>query len=111
MLTNILSNAEKFTHAGGTVDISLGAEGPAATLRVRDNGVGISADMLSHVFDPFSQAPQNIERSRGGLGLGLAMVHGLVQLHNGTITVASEGASRGTELTLSLHESRRPRTR
>jgi two-component system CheB/CheR fusion protein len=69
---------------------------------VQDTGVGIDADMAHHLFEPFSQAPQAIDRSRGGLGLGLAMTKGLVELHGGSVTISSEGPGRGTTVTVCL---------
>jgi len=102
VLANVLNNAEKFTPRGGTVTLRLAREGGWVKLSVRDSGVGISPEVLEHMFEPFAQAPQSIERARGGLGLGLAMVKGLVELHGGTVVIASGGQGRGTEVTLSL---------
>ncbi|HVU51737.1 MAG TPA: ATP-binding protein [Polyangia bacterium] len=102
-LGNVLANAEKFTPRGGTVLVSLqAAPRGEVVLRVTDTGIGIERDVISHVFEPFVQAPQTMERGRGGLGLGLSMVKGLVELHGGTVTVASEGRNRGTEVALRL---------
>jgi two-component system CheB/CheR fusion protein len=102
-LGNLLTNAEKFTPRGGVVVVSLERRGRAEiVLRVRDTGAGIAPEILPHVFESFVQAPQTLERSQGGLGLGLAMVKGLVELHGGTVTVASDGAGRGTEVTMRL---------
>ena len=110
-LTNVLGNARKFTPHGGTVTVTLRCEGERAALSVRDTGMGIPPDMLAHVFEPFAQGPQASDRARGGLGLGLAMVKGLVELHGGVVGIHSEGPGRGTEvkLWLPLHaEGRAP---
>ena len=101
-LSNLLGNSEKFTPRGGSVVVSLQRERHLVYLRVRDTGVGIAGPLLEHVFEPFAQAPQANDRSRGGLGLGLAMVKGLVDLHGGTVSIASAGAGLGTEVTIAL---------
>jgi CheY-like chemotaxis protein len=104
VLGNVLHNANKFTDAGGRVEVEVSADpgGQAALLAVRDTGIGMEADVLARVFEAFSQADRSLDRSRGGLGLGLALVKGLVELHGGEVRVASEGAGRGTELTIRL---------
>lgn len=102
VIGNLLVNASKFTSGGGRVDVGVRREGNQAVLSVRDNGVGISADVRDRLFIPFSQAPQTLDRSRGGLGLGLAMVKGLVELHGGTVDVTSEGPGRGSAFTVRL---------
>ncbi len=95
--SNLLGNAQKFTPAGGTVSVSVEARGAEVALRVRDTGAGIAPELIPSVFEPFAQGPQTMERGRGGLGLGLAMVKGLVELHGGTVQLSSEGVWRGTE--------------
>jgi two-component system CheB/CheR fusion protein len=107
-VSNVLGNALKFTPAGGRVHVSLRRLAATAELRVRDTGCGIAADLLPHVFEPFRQAPQGIDRSDGGLGLGLAMVKGFVELHGGVVRVSSDGNGKGTEveITLPLAEAR-----
>jgi two-component system CheB/CheR fusion protein len=102
VIGNLLGNALKFTNPGDQVQVSLGAEDGAAVLRVRDSGVGIPGDVRSHLFKPFAQAPQTIDRSRGGLGLGLATVKGIIELHGGTVDVASAGAGCGSEFVVRL---------
>src|SRR5690606_7974507 len=71
VVSNLLGNAAKFTPKGGKVELTLEREGPMALLRVRDTGVGIAPEMIEHLFQPFTQAAQTLDRSRGGLGLGL----------------------------------------
>jgi signal transduction histidine kinase/ActR/RegA family two-component response regulator len=101
VLSNLLGSAEKFAR-GGSVVLTLQREGAKVALRVRDTGAGIAPEMMEHLFEPFVQAEQTIDRTRGGLGLGLAMVKGLIELHGGTVGIASEGPGRGTELTVLL---------
>ena len=103
VLGNLLHNARKFTPAGGRVTVTLMAEETAvATLSVRDTGSGIAGGLLPRVFEPFTQEHQTIDRSTGGLGLGLSLVKGLVELHGGTVTAASGGPGCGTEVVVSL---------
>ncbi len=99
---NLLANAAKFTQRGGHVEVSVLREGPMVALRVRDSGLGIAPEMLGRLFEPFTQAPQGLDRSRGGLGLGLALVKGLVELHGGTVEAASDGQGKGAEFTIRL---------
>ncbi|MGI5864296.1 MAG: substrate-binding domain-containing protein [Myxococcales bacterium] len=99
---NLLSNAVKFTPRGGWVQLSLELEEQGAVLRVRDNGIGVDAEVLGRLFRPFSQALQTLERTRGGLGLGLALVKGLVELHEGTVEATSGGLGQGAEFTVRL---------
>jgi two-component system CheB/CheR fusion protein len=101
-LSNLLGNSRKFTPRGGRVDVRLQRVGTRTELTVRDTGAGIARDILAHVFEPFSQAPQTLDRSVGGLGLGLATVKGLIELHGGSVAIASDGVDRGTQVTLRL---------
>jgi signal transduction histidine kinase/ActR/RegA family two-component response regulator len=102
-LSNLLENARKFSSPGGVVRMSAqrGARG-RAEVAVEDSGSGISADMLPHVFEVFAQADQSLDRSKGGLGVGLAVVKGLIELHGGEVEARSEGEGRGARLSLSL---------
>jgi signal transduction histidine kinase len=110
VLNNLLDNAAKFTDREGTVVVRLRREPDAArvALSVKDSGIGLEPDLLPHVFDVFSQADRSLERSRGGLGLGLALVRGLVELHGGTVAAASEGPDRGAEFTVHLRAEAEP---
>jgi two-component system CheB/CheR fusion protein len=99
---NLLHNAAKFTPRGGRVGVALGREDGAAVLRVRDSGIGIEASVLGRVFEPFVQADTSLDRRLGGLGLGLALVKALVNLHGGTVEAASEGHNRGATFTVRL---------
>lgn len=101
---NLLGNAAKFTDRGGLVTLSLQRddERHVAVLSVRDDGIGIEPDLLPRLFQPFTQADAGDVRTRGGLGLGLALVHGLVTAHGGTVEARSEGRGRGAEFTVRL---------
>ncbi len=101
-LGNLLHNAAKFTDEGGSVSVTLRQDGEAAVLRVRDTGVGIAPDLLGRIFLPFTQADRTLDRSTGGLGLGLALVKSLVDLHGGEVSAHSEGIGAGAEFTLRL---------
>lgn len=102
VVLNLLTNAAKYTPDGGLVSLELTRDKEQAVLRVRDNGIGIASEALASVFDMFSQLEPALERSKGGLGIGLALVRGLVQLHGGTICADSAGLGRGSEFTMRL---------
>jgi CheY-like chemotaxis protein/anti-sigma regulatory factor (Ser/Thr protein kinase) len=99
---NLLSNAIKFTPADGRVGLTLHCDRTHAILRVVDTGIGIPPEFLSHVFERFRQADGSTTRTHGGLGLGLAIVRHLVELHGGTVEAASEGEGRGAVFTVKL---------
>ena len=99
---NLLSNAVKFTPSGGRVSVNLTREGAEARVSVVDSGVGIAPDFLPHVFDLFRQADSSTTRQHGGLGLGLAIVRALVELHGGWVRAESEGKGRGARFTFGL---------
>lgn len=101
---NLLHNAYKFTDRGGAITVSVGrdADPGRAALVVRDTGVGMTPETLRHVFEPFVQAGEAAGRGSGGLGLGLSLVKGLVELHGGTVAARSDGPGRGSELSVSL---------
>jgi signal transduction histidine kinase/DNA-binding response OmpR family regulator len=101
-ISNLLNNAAKYTGEGGKIDLKVVRVGGEAVLRVRDNGVGIAAEMLPRVFDLFTQADRSLDRSQGGLGIGLTLVRRLIQMHGGSVSALSEGANRGSEFVVRL---------
>jgi PAS domain S-box-containing protein len=102
VFVNLLNNAAKYTPDGGRLEIEIRAADDTATVHVRDNGVGIAADLLPRVFDLFIQGPRPLDRADGGLGVGLALVHKIVSLHGGAVRACSEGTGRGSELVVTL---------
>jgi PAS domain S-box-containing protein len=102
ILTNLLANAQKFTPKGGRITVALERRDNRAVIRVADNGVGIDPSQIESMFEPFVQSTQGLDRSRGGLGLGLAVARGLVELHGGHITMRSHGRGLGTEVSFDL---------
>jgi CheY-like chemotaxis protein/anti-sigma regulatory factor (Ser/Thr protein kinase) len=108
MLGNLIVNALKYTPQGGAIRVSAVHEGNDAVVSVRDQGVGISAELLPRVFDLFTQGDRGIDRREGGLGVGLALVRRLAQLHGGSVEARSEGPGRGAEFVLRLPVLARP---
>jgi signal transduction histidine kinase len=102
VLSNLLNNAAKYTPEGGSISISAVRDGADARICVRDNGMGIPPEMLASVFDLFTQVDRSLDRSQGGLGIGLTLVQRLVELHGGRVQVASEGPGRGSEFIVRL---------
>jgi PAS domain S-box-containing protein len=104
VIGNLLQNAAKFTGQGGETHITISADatGKRAVVQVADTGVGMAPEMVSRLFQPFSQADSTLDRSKGGLGLGLALAKGLVELHGGTIAAASAGLGQGAEFVVRL---------
>jgi PAS domain S-box-containing protein len=102
VIGNLLQNAAKFTPAGGTVKVSLARVDGRAELQVEDDGAGLDASLLPRMFEPFMQAERTLARTQGGLGLGLSLVKGFVELHGGTVAARSEGAGRGATFTVTL---------
>ncbi len=102
VVANLLNNAAKYTDHGGKLALIASREGDTAVIRVRDNGIGLSAEMLPHVFDLFAQEDRSLDRSQGGLGLGLTLVRRLVQLHEGSVSADSPGPGLGSEFTIRL---------
>lgn len=100
VFSNLLTNSAKYTEAGGRIRLSAERQGSDVVVAVSDNGIGIPAAALSHIFDMFSQVDRSVERSTGGLGIGLALVKGLVEMHGGTVTAESEG--KGSTFTVRL---------
>lgn len=99
---NLLQNAAKFTSEGGCVTLSLRTSGAEALIEVSDNGAGIQPELMDRLFDPLVQGHRTLHRSRGGLGLGLAVVKGIVELHGGVVSAASDGPGRGAVFTIQL---------
>ena len=100
VLSNLLTNAAKYSDTGSRITMIASRNADRVRVSVKDEGIGIAPDMLSRIFDLFVQEPQSIDRSRGGLGLGLTIVRNLVKLHGGTVTARSEGLGRGSEFVL-----------
>jgi len=108
VFANLLNNAGKYTEPGGRISLSAERDDDVLTVRVRDTGIGIPADMLSHVFEMFAQVDAARGRSHGGLGIGLSLVQRLVRMHGGTVTAHSEGAGHGSEFVVRLPLSVEP---
>jgi CheY-like chemotaxis protein len=102
VFANLLTNASKYTDPGGVVRISGGREGDRVAVRVADSGTGIAPEILPRIFDLFTQERQDIDRSEGGLGLGLAIVRSLVEAHGGTVFAESPGKNHGSTFTVRL---------
>jgi signal transduction histidine kinase/CheY-like chemotaxis protein len=102
MVANLLNNAAKYTAHGGHIDLAAEEEQGQVTIRVKDDGMGIPADMLSHVFDLFVQVGGSAEQSEGGLGIGLTLVRRLAEMHGGSVEARSEGPGRGSEFVVRL---------
>jgi two-component system CheB/CheR fusion protein len=102
VVANLLNNAAKYTQQAGQVGLTLKRDGNQTVIAVQDNGVGISPELLSQVFDIFTQADRTLERSQGGLGLGLTLVYRLMALHGGTVQVFSDGPGKGSRFVVSL---------
>jgi signal transduction histidine kinase len=102
VVSNLLNNAAKYTPRGGHIHLSAAAAGGQCILRVVDDGVGISAEMLPRVFDLFTQVDGTLDRAQGGLGIGLALVRKLVEMHGGRVWAESPGLGRGSTFSVSL---------
>jgi CheY-like chemotaxis protein len=102
VLANLLNNAAKYTEEGGTVCLTAERAGDELVFRVRDTGIGIQPEMLPHVFDMFTQADRSLDRSQGGLGIGLTLVRRLVELHGGRVEAHSAGPQQGSEFVARL---------
>jgi len=102
VVANLLNNAAKYTGEGGRIELTADAGEGEATISVRDNGTGIETALLPKVFDLFVQGDRALDRGQGGLGIGLTLVKRLVELHDGTVAVASEGPNRGSTFTVRL---------
>ena len=102
VFNNLLTNSAKYTERGGRIWLTAERQEDAVVVTVRDTGIGIPADAQPHIFDMFSQVDRTIERSTGGLGIGLALVKGLVEMHGGTVTVESGGQDKGSTFAVRL---------
>jgi two-component system CheB/CheR fusion protein len=102
VVANLLNNAAKFTPEGGLIWLTAESVAGEVVLRVRDTGAGIAADLLPHVFDLFRQADRSLDRSQGGLGVGLTLVRSLLDLHGGSVEAFSEGPEQGSEFVVRL---------
>ncbi len=102
VIANLLNNAAKYTDRGGRVTLTVERQGSAAVISVRDTGIGIPAHMLPKVFDIFTQVDRGLDRSQGGLGIGLSLVKKLVEMHGGTVEARSEGHGMGSEFVVRL---------
>jgi signal transduction histidine kinase/ActR/RegA family two-component response regulator len=102
VIANLLNNASKYTHAGGSIRLTLRQHEGKAQVAVRDNGIGIEPDMLEQIFEPFIQIGRELGGSQQGLGIGLSLAKMLVEMHGGTIHARSEGAGKGSEFVLSI---------
>jgi signal transduction histidine kinase/ActR/RegA family two-component response regulator len=102
VLGNLLINSAKYTPVGGKITLALESTVEHIVFRVRDNGIGIEPEMMPHIFELFSQAETTLDRSNGGLGIGLAVVKGIVELHKGSVSACSDGCGRGAEFVVRL---------
>src|SRR5262249_32089614 len=111
VLTNLLNNAAKFTPEGGHLALTVDSSGDDINIRVSDTGIGIPADTLPHVFDLFTQGDRSLDRSRGGLGVGLSLVRGIVEMHGGSVRAFSSGRDQGSEFVVRLRRACEPKPR
>ncbi len=108
VLANLVTNAAKYTEKGGSIDISVSREASEIVFRVRDSGVGIPPEALSTIFELFTQVDRTLDRSRGGLGIGLTLVRRLVEMQGGTVHAYSAGKDHGSEFTVRLPAATAP---
>ena len=106
VLSNLLNNAARYSEPGSKIKLTAERDGDQALIRVKDNGVGIRPEMLPRVFEPFFQIDRSLDRSQGGLGIGLTLVKQIVEIHGGTVKAASDGLGKGCEFTVRLPVAR-----
>jgi signal transduction histidine kinase/CheY-like chemotaxis protein len=102
IISNLLNNASKYSEKGTRIELNASQDSEGAAIRVRDHGIGIEAQLLPRIFDLFTQGARGLDRAQGGLGVGLTLARRLAEMHGGRLSVASEGAGRGSEFTLRL---------
>jgi PAS domain S-box-containing protein len=102
VISNLINNAAKYTHERGRIGLRVLKQGNSVLIQVQDDGLGIPSEMLDRIFEMFGQVNQTLDRAQGGLGIGLALVRKLVELHNGTVRAESPGANRGSTFTITL---------
>ncbi|HAK92791.1 hybrid sensor histidine kinase/response regulator [Massilia timonae] len=107
VMTNLLSNAAKYTLEGGHIEVRLTTDGGALAVDIRDDGIGMSPDLIASAFDLFAQGARGLDRSQGGLGIGLALVRSLLKLHGGAVSASSQGPGQGSTFHVSLPLSTR----
>ena len=105
VVSNLLTNAIKYTPNGGKINVTVAADDGHAILRVRDTGIGMSKELLPRVFELFTQSERALDRSQGGLGIGLTLVRSLIEMHDGQVTAHSEGPNAGSEFVITLPRS------
>jgi signal transduction histidine kinase len=108
VFTNLLDNAAKYTMPGGLISVVASLEGDEVVVRITDSGIGIARDMLSEIFEMFTQVDRSLERSTAGLGVGLSLVRRLVELHGGSVSAHSEGVDKGSTLVVRLPVTSKP---
>jgi signal transduction histidine kinase/ActR/RegA family two-component response regulator len=102
VFANLVMNAAKYTERGGTIEIAARRDGPEIVVACKDDGIGISTELLGTMFEPFVQGSRSLDRAEGGMGLGLALVRSLTELHGGNVTAHSEGLGKGSEFSVRL---------
>lgn len=107
VMTNLLSNAAKYTLEGGRIDVTVATEAGRLTVAIRDNGIGMSPELIKNAFELFAQGTRGLDRSQGGLGIGLALVRSLLKLHGGEVSVTSDGPGTGSTFHVTMPLSAR----
>ena len=100
VVANLLNNAAKYQNESGRIELTVEQAGQEVVITVRDRGIGIPPQMLSEVFELFSQGERTLDRSQGGLGIGLSLVKTVVEMHGGSVSASSDGVDRGSEFVI-----------